>query len=103
MRKQIQRSLFFMGLVAVLVSFLMSAVLYYQGMQQQRIHELEMTTYAASRALSEKNKEYSISYLKQLYKENNISGIHIVWLNKDGQVLYDSAGPLDEDYIAQWK
>ena len=101
MRKQIQRSLFFMGLVAVLVSFLMSAVLYYQGMQQQRIHELEMTTYAASRALSEKNKEYSISYLKQLYKENNISGIHIVWLNKDGQVLYDSAGPLDEDYIAQ--
>ena len=56
MRKQIQRSLFFMGLVAVLVSFLMSAVLYYQGMQQQRIHELEMTTYAASRALSEKNK-----------------------------------------------
>lgn len=101
MRKQIQRSLFFMGLVAVLVSFLMSAVLYYQGMQQQRIHELEMTTYAASRALSEKNKEYSISYLKQLYKENNISGTHIVWLNKDGQVLYDSAGPLDEDYIAQ--
>lgn len=101
MRKQIQRSLFFMGLVAVLVSFLMSAVFYYQGMQQQRIHELEMTTYAASRALSEKNKEYSISYLKQLYKENNISGIHIVWLNKDGQVLYDSAGPLDEDYIAQ--
>ena len=101
MRKQIQRSLFFMGLVAVLVSFLMSAVLYYQGMQQQRIHELEMTTYAASRALSEKNKEYSISYLKQLYKENNASGIHIVWLNKDGQVLYDSAGPLDEDYIAQ--
>ena len=101
MRKQIQSSLFFMGLVAVLVSFLMSAVLYYQGMQQQRIHELEMTTYAASRALSEKNKEYSISYLKQLYKENNISGIHIVWLNKDGQVLYDSAGPLDEDYIAQ--
>ena len=101
MRKQIQHSLFFMGLVAVLVSFLMSAVLYYQGMQQQRIHELEMTTYAASRALSEKNKEYSISYLKQLYKENNISGIHIVWLNKDGQVLYDSAGPLDEDYIAQ--
>ena len=85
----------------MLVSFLMSAVLYYQGMQQQRIHELEMTTYAASRALSEKNKEYSISYLKQLYKENNISGIHIVWLNKDGQVLYDSAGPLDEDYIAQ--
>ena len=101
MRKQIQHSLFFMGLVAVLVSFLMSAVHYYQGMQQQRIHELEMTTYAASRALSEKNKEYSISYLKQLYKENNISGIHIVWLNKDGQVLYDSAGPLDEDYIAQ--
>lgn len=101
MRKQIQRSLFFMGLVAVLVSFLMSAVLYYQGMQQQRIHELEMTTYAASRVLSEKNKEYSISYLKQLYKENNASGIHIVWLNKDGQVLYDSAGPLDEDYIAQ--
>ena len=101
MRKQIQRSLFFMGLVAVLVSFLMSAVLYYQGMQQQRIHELEMTTYAASRALSEKNKEYSISYLKQLYKDNNASGIHIVWLNKDGQVLYDSAGPLDEDYIAQ--
>lgn len=101
MRKQIQRSLFFMGLVAVLVSFLMSAVLYYQGMQQQRIHELEMTTYAASRALSEKNKEYSISYLKQLYKDNNVSGIHIVWLDKDGQVLYDSAGPLDEDYIAQ--
>lgn len=101
MRKQTQRSLFFMGLVAVLVSFLMSAVLYYQGMQQQRIHELEMTTYAASRALSEKNKEYSISYLKQLYKDNNASGIHIVWLNKDGQVLYDSAGPLDEDYIAQ--
>ena len=101
MRKQIQRSLFFMGLVAVLVSFLMSAILYYQGMQQQRIHELEMTTYAASRALSEKNKEYSISYLKQLYKENNASGIHIVWLNKDRQVLYDSAGPLDEDYIAQ--
>ena len=101
MRKQIQRSLFFMGLIAVLVSFLMSAVLYYQGMQQQRIHELEMITYAASRALNVEKKEYSISYLAQMYRENNALGIHVVWLGKDGEVLYDSAGPIKEDYSAQ--
>ena len=57
MRTQIQRSLFFMGLIAVVITFVMSAVMYYQGMQGQHIRELQMTTYTASQALHREDKQ----------------------------------------------
>ena len=100
MRTQIQRSLFFMGLIAVVITFVMSAVMYYQGMQGQHIRELQMTTYTASQALHREDKQEGISYLEGIYKENP-AGIHIVWLDKTGEVLYDSEGDNGEPYAEQ--
>lgn len=100
MRTQIQRSLFFMGLIAVVITFVMSAVMYYQGMQGQHIRELQMTTYTASQALHREDKQEGISYLEGIYKENP-AGIHIVWLDKTGEVLYDSEGDNREPYAEQ--
>ena len=41
MKVRIYRSLLLMGIVSVITTFILSAILYYQGMQEQFSHELQ--------------------------------------------------------------
>ena len=56
MRGRIYKSLLFMGIISVVVTFILSAILYYQGMQEQISAELGRTAHVLSGAIS-KDKE----------------------------------------------
>ena len=97
MRGRIYKSLLFMGIISVVVTFILSAILYYQGMQEQISAELGRTARVVSGAISRDREESSIEYLDWIFKDNE-RAIHIVWLDTDGAVIYDSDHK-DEDYM----
>lgn len=98
MRGRIYKSLLFMGIISVVVTFILSAILYYQGMQEQISAELGRTAHVLSGAISKDKEESSIEYLDWVFKDNE-RAIHIVWLDTDGSVIYDSDHK-EEDYKA---
>ena len=98
MRGRIYKSLLFMGIISVAVTFILSAILYYQGMQEQISAELGRTAHVLSGAISKDKEESSIEYLDWVFKDNE-RAIHIVWLDTDGSVIYDS-DQKEEDYKA---
>lgn len=98
MRGRIYKSLLIMGIVSVLLTFILSAILYYQGMQEQISHELGHMTATMSGGVSKEREEDSRKYLQWVFQKNQ-GDIHIVWLDTDGSVLYDSDNK-DEDYMA---
>ncbi len=98
MRGRIYQSLLFMGIAAVVLTFILSGILYYQGMQEQLSHELGHVTTNMSGAISKERKEDSIDYLQWAFAKNE-KDIHIVWLDTDGSVIYDSDNK-DENYAA---
>ena len=99
MKVRIYRSLLLMGIISVVVTFILSAVLYYQGMQEQFSHELQHLNRTMAMAVSLDQEDSTKDYLKQVYDDNH-GIIHIVWLDRDGSVLYDSDNITDEDYAA---
>lgn len=96
MKVRIYRSLLLMGIVSVIVTFILSAILYYQGMQEQFSHELQHLNSVMAGAVSADEEEAGKAYLSRVYKDN---AIHIVWLDRDGSVIYDSDNK-DEDYAS---
>lgn len=98
MKVRIYRSLLLMGIVSVIVTFILSAILYYQGMQEQFSHELQHLNSVMAGAVSADDEEAGKAYLSQVYKDNDKT-IHIVWLDRDGSVIYDSDNK-DEDYAS---
>ncbi len=98
MRGRIYKSLLLMGIVSVLLTFILSAILYYQGMQEQISYELGHMTSTLSSGISKDDEDDSLAYLERVYKENQ-GEIHVVWLDTDGSVLYDSDHK-DENYAA---
>lgn len=87
-----------MGIVSVIVTFILSAILYYQGMQEQFSHELQHLNSVMAGAVSADDEEAGKAYLSRVYKDNDKT-IHIVWLDRDGSVIYDSDNK-DEDYAS---
>ncbi len=87
-----------MGIVSVITTFILSAILYYQGMQEQFSHELQHLNSVMAGAVSTDDEEGSRAYLSRIYDDNH-KAIHIVWLDRDGTVLYDSDNK-DEDYAS---
>ncbi len=85
-----------MGIVSVIITFILSAILYYQGMQEQFSHELQHLNSVMAGAVSTGDEDRSRDYLKRIYDDNGRT-IHIVWLDSDGAVIYDSDNK-DEDY-----
>lgn len=98
MKVRIYRSLLLMGIVSVIVTFILSAILYYQGMQEQFSHELQHLNSVMAGAVSADEEEAGKAYLSRVYKDNDKT-IHIVWLDRDGSVIYDSDNK-DEDYAS---
>lgn len=98
MKVRIYRSLLLMGIVSVIVTFILSAILYYQGMQEQFSHELQHLNSVMAGAVSADDEEAGKAYLSRVYKDNDKT-IHIVWLDRDGNVIYDSDNK-DEDYAS---
>ncbi|WP_296962232.1 ATP-binding protein [uncultured Dialister sp.] len=96
MKVRIYRSLLLMGIVSVIITFILSAILYYQGMQEQFSHELQHLNSVMAGAVSTGDEDRSRDYLKRIYDDNGRT-IHIVWLDSDGAVIYDSDNK-DEDY-----
>ena len=96
MKVRIYRSLLLMGIVSVITTFILSAILYYQGMQEQFSHELQHLNSVMAGAVSTDDEEGSRAYLSRIYDDNH-KAIHIVWLDRDGTVLYDSDNK-DEDH-----
>lgn len=91
MQHRIYRSLLLMGTISVIITFIVAGVLHYQNLQEQVTHELGNLTMAISGGISQDEKDRSISYLSKVYDENNRE-IQILWLDRSGQVLYDSQG-----------
>lgn len=85
-----------MGIVSVIITFILSAILYYQGMQEQFSHELQHLNSVMAGAVSTDDEDRSREYLERIYDDNGRT-IHIVWLDRDGAVIYDSDNK-DEDY-----
>lgn len=85
-----------MGIVSVIITFILSAILYYQGMQEQLSHELQHLNSVMAGAVSMDDEDRGREYLERIYDDNN-RVIHIVWLDRDGTVIYDSDNK-DEDY-----
>ena len=85
-----------MGIVSVIIAFILSAILYYQGMQEQFSHELQHLNSVMAGAVSTGDEDRSRDYLERIYDDNGRT-IHIVWLDRDGAVIYDSDNK-DEDY-----
>lgn len=85
-----------MGIVSVITTFILSAILYYQGMQEQFSHELQHLNSVMAGAVSTGDEDRSREYLERIYDDNGRT-IHIVWLDSDGAVIYDSDNK-DEDY-----
>lgn len=85
-----------MGIVSVIITFILSAILYYQGMQEQFSHELQHLNSVMAGAVSMDDEDRSRDYLERIYDDNGRT-IHIVWLDSDGAVIYDSDNK-DEDY-----
>lgn len=98
MKVRIYRSLLLMGIVSVIVTFILSAILYYQGMQEQFSHELQHLNSVMAGAVSADDEGAGKAYLSRVYKDNDKT-IHIVWLDRDGSVIYDSDNK-DEDYAS---
>ncbi|WP_307973509.1 ATP-binding protein, partial [uncultured Dialister sp.] len=98
MKVRIYRSLLLMGIVSVITTFILSAILYYQGMQEQFSHELQHLNSVMAGAVSSDDEEAGKAYLSRVYKDNGKT-IHIVWLDRDGSVIYDSDNK-DEDYAS---
>ena len=96
MKVRIYRSLLLMGIVSVITTFILSAILYYQGMQEQFSHELQHLNSVMAGAVSMDDEDRSREYLERIYDDNGRT-IHIVWLDSDGAVIYDSDNK-DEDY-----
>lgn len=85
-----------MGIVSVITTFILSSILYYQGMQEQFSHELQHLNSVMAGAVSMDDEDRSREYLERIYDDNGRT-IHIVWLDSDGAVIYDSDNK-DEDY-----
>lgn len=57
MKVRIYRSLLLMGIVSVITTFILSAILYYQGMQEQFSHELQHLNSVMAGAVSTDDEE----------------------------------------------
>ncbi len=98
MRARIHKSLLAMGVISVTLAFILSAVLHYQGLQEQYDEELANMVQTAAAAVSINDADKSRTYLDAIYAANN-KGIHIVWLTEQGSVLYDTDGTIGRNYL----
>lgn len=99
MRERIHKSLLTIGVVSVLLTFILSAIMHYQGLQDQMTADLARMCATISGAVEQEDEGRSIAYLERIHEQSD-GNIHVVWLEKDGRVLYDSDGDTGENYIA---
>ncbi len=96
MRIRIHRSFFFVGIVSVILTFLLSGILYYQGMQERAIHEIAHLTEVASDGLTG-NRASDLAFLEKI-REKSIRPMRISWIAKDGSVILETKSIKTADY-----
>ena len=87
-----------MGVISVVLTFILSAILHYQGLQEQYNRELAQMAQTAAAAVSINDADKSKTYLDAIYEANN-EEIHIVWMTEKGSVLYDTDGTFGRNYL----
>lgn len=98
MRARIYKSVLIVSIITVVITFLLSAILHYQGRQEQSSQELLHMTETAAAAISKDEEEQSKEYLNALYMTYQ-KNIHIVWIESNGKVLFDTEGTFDRRYL----
>ncbi len=88
MRIRIHRSFFFVGIVSVILTFLLSGILYYQGMQERAIHEIAHLTEVAGDGLTG-NRQSDLAFLEKI-REKSVRPMRISWIAKDGSVILET-------------
>lgn len=96
MREQIHKSLLITGLISVVIAFLVSGILYYQGMQARATHEIGHLTEVAADGMTS-DMERNAAYLDTI-REKSKRELRILWVDKEGTVLYESSKP-DTGYM----
>ncbi len=96
MREQIHKSLLITGLISVVIAFLVSGILYYQGMQARALHEIGHLTEVAADGMTG-DMERNAAYL-DIIREKSNRELRILWVDKEGTVLYESSKP-DTGYM----
>lgn len=99
MREQIHRSLLLMGLISVVVTFLVSGILYYQGMQERALHEIHHISEIAADGMTG-DIDRDTAYLDTIRDKSNRE-IQILWVAGDGEVRYETKTSRDKDYMNQ--
>ncbi len=96
MRIRIHRSFFFVGIVSVILTFLLSGILYYQGMQERAIHEIAHLTEVAGDGLTG-NRQSDLAFLEKI-REKSVRPMRISWIAKDGSVILETKSIKTADY-----
>lgn len=97
MRARVYKNLLIMGIFSVAAAFILSVVLYYQGLQEEFSKQLERLTGDVALAVSADRQEETVDYLKNVFDHHG-GRVHVVWLDTSGEVLYDSDGISSEVY-----
>ena len=96
MRIRIHRSFFFVGIVSVILTFLLSGILYYQGMQERAIHEIAHLTEVAGDGLSG-NRQSDLAFLEKV-RAKSVRPMRISWIAPDGSVILETKHIREPDY-----
>ncbi len=103
MRAQIQRSLLLTGLFSVLISFLVSGILYYQGIQAQALHEIQHLTEVVAEGLTG-DQIRDRNFLEKV-RQDSQREMHISLFDENGRELYashpDADGGADQEEVRE--
>lgn len=88
-----------MGLISVVVTFLVSGILYYQGMQERALHEISHISEIAADGMTG-DIDRDTAYLDTIRNKSNRE-LQILWVTRDGGVRYESKTARDQDYMNQ--
>ena len=97
MRIQIHRSFFLVGIASVVLTFFLSGILYYQGMQERAIHEIAHLTEVASDGMTG-NRAGDLAFLEKI-REKSIRPMRISWVTAAGTPILETKEIKTADYV----
>ena len=97
MRIQIHRSFFLVGIASVVLTFFLSGILYYQGMQERAIHEIAHLTEVASDGMTG-NRAGDLAFLEKI-REKSVRPMRISWVTAAGTPILETKEIKTADYV----
>ncbi len=97
MRVQIHRSFFLVGIASVVLTFFLSGILYYQGMQERAIHEIAHLAEVASDGMTG-NRASDLAFLEKI-REKSVRPMRISWVTAAGTPILETKDVKTVDYV----